>query len=103
MRIPHAVGIVIGCTAIIEDSVEIMSGVVIGSRYGHLKQRGHAHVKKGVMLGANCVLLGTITIGEYAEIGAGAVITKDVPPYAVVVGNNRIVRYKTPEEQKQIL
>ena len=68
--------------------------VAVGGRYDHLKRKGHAHVKKGVMLGANSVILGTVTIGEYAKIGAGAVITKDIPAYAVVVGNNRIIRYE---------
>ncbi len=44
-------------------------------------------VKKGATLGANSTVLCGITIGEYAFIGAGAVVTKDVPPYALVYGN----------------
>lgn len=44
-------------------------------------------VKKGVTFGANCTIVCGITIGEYAFIGAGAVITKDVKPFALVVGN----------------
>ena len=44
-------------------------------------------VKKGATLGANSTILCGITIGEYAFIGAGAVVTKDVPPYALVYGN----------------
>ncbi len=44
-------------------------------------------VKKGATFGANCTIVCGITIGEYAFIGAGAVITKDVKPYALVVGN----------------
>ena len=43
-------------------------------------------VKKGVTLGANCTIVCGITIGEYAFIGAGAVINKDVLPYALMVG-----------------
>jgi len=43
-------------------------------------------VKKGVTLGANCTILCGHTIGEYAFIGAGAVINKDVEPYALMVG-----------------
>ena len=43
-------------------------------------------VKKGVTLGANCTLVCGVTIGEYAFVGAGAVINKDVKPYALVVG-----------------
>lgn len=44
-------------------------------------------VKKGASLGANATILCGITIGEYAMIGAGAVVTKDVPSYAVMTGN----------------
>jgi len=43
-------------------------------------------VKKGVTLGANCTIICGITLGEYAFIGAGAVINKDVKPYALMVG-----------------
>lgn len=44
-------------------------------------------VKKGAALGAGCVIVCGVEIGEWAMIGAGAVITKDVPNYAMVVGN----------------
>ena len=43
-------------------------------------------VKKGATLGANCTIVCGVTIGEYAFIGAGAVINKDVPSYALMVG-----------------
>jgi UDP-2-acetamido-3-amino-2,3-dideoxy-glucuronate N-acetyltransferase len=43
-------------------------------------------VKKGVTLGANCTIVCGITLGEYAFVGAGAVINKDVKPYALMVG-----------------
>ena len=43
-------------------------------------------VKKGASLGANCTIVCGITIGEYAFIGAGAVVNKDVPAYALMVG-----------------
>lgn len=43
-------------------------------------------VKKGATLGANCTIVCGTTIGEYAFVGAGAVVTKDVPAYALVVG-----------------
>lgn len=44
-------------------------------------------VRKGATIGANATLVCGHTIGEYALIGAGAVVTKDVPPYALVIGN----------------
>ncbi len=43
-------------------------------------------IKKGVTLGANCTIVCGVTIGEFAFIGAGAVINKDVKPYALMVG-----------------
>ncbi|MCF6458484.1 acyltransferase [Pseudoalteromonas sp. MMG024] len=43
-------------------------------------------VKKGATLGANCTVVCGVTIGEYALVGAGAVVNKDVPPFALMVG-----------------
>lgn len=43
-------------------------------------------IKKGATLGANCTIVCGLTVGEFAFVGAGAVITKDVMPYALVVG-----------------
>jgi UDP-2-acetamido-3-amino-2,3-dideoxy-glucuronate N-acetyltransferase len=44
-------------------------------------------VKRGATVGANATIICGITVGEYAMIGAGAVVTKDVPPYALITGN----------------
>jgi UDP-2-acetamido-3-amino-2,3-dideoxy-glucuronate N-acetyltransferase len=44
-------------------------------------------VRKGASIGANATIICGIEIGEFALIGAGAVVTKDVPPYALIVGN----------------
>jgi UDP-2-acetamido-3-amino-2,3-dideoxy-glucuronate N-acetyltransferase len=44
-------------------------------------------VKKGATIGANSTIVCGITLGQYCFIGAGAVVTRDVPPYALVVGN----------------
>lgn len=43
------------------------------------------HVKKGASLGANCTIICGVTIGQYAFVGAGAVVTKDVPDHALVM------------------
>ena len=51
-----------------------------------------------VWIGARSTLLNNITIGDGAVIGAGSIITKDVPPYAVVVGANKIIKYRFPQE-----
>lgn len=51
-------------------------------------------IRKGASIGANATILPGLTIGQYAMVGAGAVVTKDVPPYAIVVGNPaRIIGY----------
>ncbi|MBA3037531.1 MAG: N-acetyltransferase [Desulfobacterium sp.] len=44
-------------------------------------------VKRGASIGSSCTILSNITIGEYAIIGAGSIVTKDVPPNAIVAGN----------------
>jgi UDP-2-acetamido-3-amino-2,3-dideoxy-glucuronate N-acetyltransferase len=44
-------------------------------------------VKRGASVGANATILAGVTIGEYALVGAGAVVTRDVPPHTVVMGN----------------
>ena len=57
-------------------------------------------VKKGASIGSGTTLLSNITIGENAMIGAGSVVTKDVPPNAVVIGNPaRVIRYITEETE----
>lgn len=51
-------------------------------------------IKRGASIGANATLLPGVTVGEYAMVGAGAVVTKNVAPYAVVAGNPaRILRF----------
>ncbi len=61
-------------------------------------------VKRGAAIGAGAVILPGVTIGEFALVGAGAVVTKDVPPKAIVVGNPaRVIGYRTDEEIAQIL
>lgn len=53
-------------------------------------------VERGASIGANATVLPGLTIGRYAMVGAGAVVTHSVPPYAIVVGNPaRIVGYST--------
>jgi UDP-2-acetamido-3-amino-2,3-dideoxy-glucuronate N-acetyltransferase len=44
-------------------------------------------VRRGATLGANCTIVCGVTVGAYAFVGAGAVVTKDVPDYALIVGN----------------
>ncbi len=88
--IDHGMGVVIGETAEIEEGVVIYQGVTLG---GTGKQTGKRHptIKKGAMISAGAKVLGGFTVGEYAKIGAGAVVLKEVPAYATVVGVPGIV------------
>lgn len=83
--IDHGTGVVIGETAEIETGVIIYQGVTLGGT-GKEKGKRHPTIKKGVILSAGAKVLGGFTVGEYAKIGAGAVVLKEVPPYATVVG-----------------
>ena len=83
--IDHGMGVVIGETAEIEEDVVIYQGVTLGGT-GKEKGKRHPTIKKGCTISAGAKILGGFTVGEYAKIGAGAVVLKEVPPYATVVG-----------------
>jgi len=83
--IDHGMGVVIGETAEIEEGVVIYQGVTLGGT-GKEKGKRHPTVKRGAIISAGAKVLGGFTVGEYAKIGAGAVVLKEVPAYATVVG-----------------
>lgn len=83
--IDHGTGVIIGETAEIEEGVVIYQGVTLGGT-GKEKGKRHPTIKKGAIISAGAKVLGGFTVGEYAKIGAGAVVLKEVPPYATVVG-----------------
>ena len=90
--IDHGNGVVIGETAVIEKGVVIYQGVTLGGT-GKEKGKRHPTVKEGAVISAGSKVLGNITVGEFSKIGAGAVVLKDVTPYATVVGvPARVVR-----------
>jgi serine O-acetyltransferase len=84
--IDHGMGVVIGETAEIGDDVNMYHGVTLGGNDPRPVKR-HPTVEDGATLGAQSTLVGDITIGEDAAVGAGAVVSKDVPSGATVVGN----------------
>ena len=59
-------------------------------------------VRKSASIGANATIVCGVTIGEYSMIGSGAVVTKDVPPYALVIGNPGRVVGKVDNKGKRI-
>jgi acetyltransferase-like isoleucine patch superfamily enzyme len=79
----------------IEDDVFLAPGVMIANDPHPICTRcmQGPTIKRGARIGINATILGRITIGEFAMVGAGAVVTRDVPPHSLVVGNPaRVVR-----------
>ena len=63
---------------------------------------GKATIKKNAWLGMNVIICPGVTIGKYAVVAAGAVVTKDVPDYAVVGGvPAKVIRMQVPAEQQE--
>ncbi len=83
--IDHGMGVVIGETAVVGDGVTLYQGVTLG---GTGKQRGKRHptLEQGVVVGVGAAILGAVTVGAGAKIGAGAVVLRDVPPHTTAVG-----------------
>jgi serine O-acetyltransferase len=84
--IDHGMGVVIGETAEIGENVTIYQGVTLGGT-GFATGKRHPTVEDNVTIGSGAKLLGPITIGHGAKIGANAVVIHDIPPNSTVVGN----------------
>ncbi|MEM1021822.1 MAG: serine O-acetyltransferase EpsC [Pseudomonadota bacterium] len=87
--IDHGMGVVIGETAEIGDSVTLYHSVTLGGVNPTNGKGGKRHptLEDGVIVGAGAQILGAITVGARARVGANAVVTKAVPEGATVVGN----------------
>ena len=83
--IDHGMGVVIGETAEIGDDVTLYHEVTLGGT-SWAKGKRHPTLGKGVVIGAGAKVLGPIIVGEGAKIGSNAVVVKDVPANATVVG-----------------
>jgi serine O-acetyltransferase len=86
LLIDHGMGVVIGETAQIGDDVTIYQGVTLGGT-GFATGKRHPTVEDEVTIGAGARLLGPITVGHGAKIGANTVVIHDVPANSTVVGN----------------
>jgi serine O-acetyltransferase len=84
--IDHGTGVVIGETTDIGDDVTLYQGVTLGGT-GFQTGKRHPTVQDNVTIGSGAKLLGPITIGHGAKIGANSVVITDVPPNSTVVGN----------------
>lgn len=98
----HATSFVAGETAVIHDHVSILHEVTLG---GTGKEHGDRHpiVESHVLLGAGAKILGRVTIGQGAKVGAGSVVLSSVPPHTTVAGVPAVVvgdtRESSPAEE----
>lgn len=90
IMVDHATGIVIGETSVLEDNISIMQGVTLG---GTGKESGDRHpkVRSGVLIGSNAIVIGNVTIGKGAKVGAGSVVLDDVEAHTTVAGIPAVV------------
>jgi serine O-acetyltransferase len=98
--IDHGMGVVIGETAEVGDDVMMYHGVTLGGRSMQPVKR-HPTVGDGATLGAGARLLGPVTVGAGAQVGANAVVVKDVPAQAVAVGVPATVRIPRQRNEEQ--
>ncbi|MGH2925501.1 MAG: serine O-acetyltransferase EpsC [Solirubrobacterales bacterium] len=84
--IDHGSGVVVGETAEIGDRVTLYQGVTLGGT-GFARGKRHPTVEDGVTIGSGAKLLGPITVGHCAKVGANTVVIQDVPANSTVVGN----------------
>lgn len=96
--IDHGMGVVIGETAVVGDDVLMFHTSTLGGRTMS-KGKRHPTIGDRVVIGAGAKVLGAITVGDDAQIGANAVVVKDVAPGSVVVGVPGKVRRRVPKPQ----
>ncbi|GAB7142783.1 serine O-acetyltransferase [Mycobacterium riyadhense] len=102
--IDHATGVVIGETAEVGDDVTLFHGVTLGGT-GRETGKRHPTVGDRVIIGAGAKILGPIKVGDDSRIGANAVVVKEVPSSAVVVGvpGQIVSRSSTAREDDSML
>jgi len=85
VALPHPVGIVIGDRVVVGNRVRIFQGVTLGS--SAIGRDSYPVVEDGVTIFANAVVVGRVTLGPDAVVGAGAIVLQDVPTNCNAVGN----------------
>jgi len=100
--IDHGMGVVIGETAQVGDNVTLYQGVTLGGTSWN-KGKRHPTLEDGVIVGAGAKILGPFTVGAGAKIGSNAVVTKEVPAGATVVGiPGKIVKRADPDVEEAL-
>lgn len=98
--IDHGMGVVIGETAEVGDDCTLYHGVTLGGT-SWKKGKRHPTLGKGVVVGAGAKVLGPIVVGNGAKVGSNAVVTKNVPPGATVVGVPARLIHEVQEASKK--
>ena len=94
-KFPHPIGIVINGACEIGNNCTIFQNVTIGDGFSSKTKSHYPKIGNDVTIFANSVVVGGITVGDNATIGAGSVVIHDVPSNAVAVGNPaKIIKYK---------
>ncbi|WP_281379322.1 serine O-acetyltransferase [Halomonas campaniensis] len=100
--IDHGMGVVIGETAEVGDDVTLYQGVTLGGTSWN-KGKRHPTLEDGVIVGAGAKILGPFTVGAGAKVGSNAVVTKEVPAGATVVGiPGKIVKRAEPDAAESL-
>ncbi|APE30429.1 serine O-acetyltransferase [Halomonas aestuarii] len=100
--IDHGMGVVIGETAEVGDDVTLYQGVTLGGTSWN-KGKRHPTLEDGVIVGAGAKILGPFTVGTGAKIGSNAVVTKEVPAGATVVGiPGKIIQRTEPDDAETV-
>jgi len=98
--IDHGMGVVIGETAEVGDDCTIYQGVTLGGTTLYRGAKRHPTLGAGVVIGAGAKVLGGFTVGAGAKVGSNAVVVKEVPAGATVVGiPGRIVEEKPAQKE----
>ena len=73
--------------------------VVKNDTYDEISDKGYSQIGNDVLIGANALVLAGVSVHDGAVIAAGSIVTKDVPPYAIVAGNPaRVIKYRFSED-----
>ena len=96
LHLPHPFGILTGATCKMGEDVTLMQFCLLGPKdpwyQGDTLENVYPTLEEGAYVSAGAKVLGPVTIGAWSVIGANAVVTEDIPPFATVFGNNRILR-----------